>query len=188
MTKVLQRFQEGGDPFPPGVLDAPALPIPETDAGMQMLIPLIRPAVEAMHHGAEARGVALSLPQIGVSLAAFVYCPTGRRGDESIIVNPSWARISKASLHDELEAGEEACLSVRDGTRSIPVLRAPGIHATWTAVTKWWSGRPVFAPGMRGEFFGFQARVWQHACDHLDGKIFGGCRVAAHFSGGCRRV
>lgn len=185
MTSVLQRFREFGDPSSPGVLDAPALMIPETDEGMRMLVPHIRPAVEAMHTGCPVRGVAISLPQIGVSLAAFVYCPTGRRGDESIIVNPTWDPMHQ-SIDSARLIAEEACLSVREGTVSVPMERFASIYGYWTAVTKWWSGKPTFARGLRGEFHGFQARIWQHACDHLEGKIFGGCRVAAHFSGGCR--
>ena len=185
MTRVLQRFTVSGDPCPPGVLDAPALKIPETDEGMRMLIPHIRPAVEAMHHGCTIRGVALALPQIGVSLAAVVYNPTGRRGDESILVNPDWDPILESIEPATLE-NEEACLSVQEGSRPVVVARHASIYGFWTAVTKWWSGKPTFAPGMTGQFHGYQARVWQHACDHIDGKIFGGCRVAAHFSGGCR--
>lgn len=185
MTLVLQRFTESGDPCPPGVLDAPALPVPVTDEGLQMLIPHIRPAVEAMHAGCFVRGVALSFPQIGVSLAAIVYCPTGRRGDESILVNPNWDVIQTSFEPSVLES-EEACLSVRGGTRSVVVPRTGSIYAFWTGVKKWWSHRPSFEPGRRVELHGFNARVWQHACDHIEGKIFGGCRVAAHFSGGCR--
>lgn len=185
MTSVLQRFQENGDPRPPGVLDAPALPIPVTDEGLRMLIPHIRPAVEAMHHGCPVRGVALALPQIGVSLAAIVYCTTGRRGEEQVFVNPEWTPIFEDVAGSKLES-EEACLSVRGGTRSVVVERYASILGSWIELERWWSHRPRLGPRQSAQWHGFAARVWQHACDHLEGKIFGGCRVAAHFSGCCR--
>lgn len=187
MTSVLQRFQENGDPFPQSALDAPAMVIPDVEEALwlRLLVPNVRPAVEAMHRGATVRGVAISLPQIDVNLRAFVYCPTGRRGEEQVFVNPEWTPIFEDVAGSTLES-EEACLSVRGGTRAVVVKRYASILGSWLELERWWSHRPRLGARQTGQFHGFAARVWQHACDHLEGKIFGGCRVAAHFSGGCR--
>src|SRR5690606_16074772 len=89
--KILQRFAEDGTQLPQSALDVPALIVPLTDAGLAMVAAHVRDAVELMHFGCgNARGVAMAFPQIGVSLAAFVFCPTGQRGTERVFVNPTW--------------------------------------------------------------------------------------------------
>ena len=183
--RILQRFAEDGTPLPPSALDVPALLVPLTDQGLAMVAAHVRDAVELMHSGCgNARGVAMAFPQIGVSLAAFVFCPTGARGTERVFVNPGWRPAAQIHGEDppsqdpDVE-GEERCLSVMRGApEECIVPRHREIDATYVEVDRWWRKCPVFLPTVTVRMTSWPARVFQHCCDHLVAERFGGCVVA----------
>lgn len=176
---VVQRLHhETLMPLPDAeILDRAARDVPLDDAGLLLVLAVARTAVEAMHHGTPTPGVALAFPQVGVSLRGFVYCPMGVRGDERVIVNPSFEPIHRAG-----EIGserDEGCLSVLGGLRQALVLRHHRVRIAGVEVVRWWRPRgAAFKPLVPVELAGWEARVWQHACAHLTGGRLGGCEVA----------
>ncbi|MEO0586321.1 MAG: peptide deformylase [Planctomycetota bacterium] len=108
--------------------------------------------LELMH---EAPGVGLAAPQVGLAWRLFVANPTGEPGDNAVYVNP---RLEGPT--PQTEPMEEGCLSL------------PEIRGTVTRPV----GVTLHALGLDGELItktaeGFEARVWQHEFDHLDGVL-----------------
>jgi peptide deformylase len=108
-------------------------------------------------------GAGLAAPQIGVPLQVVIFgishnprYPQAPPIPETVLVNPEIT-----PLGPELESGEEGCLSV------------PGLRA---AVPRWRRVRyAAFSPSgerLVREVEGFHARVVQHECDHLDGRLY----------------
>jgi len=121
---------------------------------------LIADMFETMH---AAGGVGLAAPQIGVDLqlAIFGFDTSDRYPDappvpRTILLNPHIAPIS-----DEKEEGWEGCLSV-PGMRGV-VERYARIRYTGFDP----AGQPIDRLAD-----GFHARVVQHECDHLIGKLY----------------
>ncbi len=112
---------------------------------------------------AAANGAGLAAPQIGVDLqlVIFGYSRNVRYPDAppvppTVLINP---RITP--LSDEIEDGWEGCLSVPGLRGQVPRLariRYSGFDA---------QGRPF-----EREAEGFHARVVQHECDHLVGRLY----------------
>ena len=100
----------------------------------------------------DAPGAGLAAPQIGVSLRVFTYYVDGVLGH---LVNPD------LDLSDELQDGEEGCLSFPgiyyDTPRALRVV-AKGFDQ---------HGEPVTIEGSE-----LLARAIQHETDHLDGILF----------------
>ncbi len=103
---------------------------------------------------AQANGVGLAAPQLGILVRLFVCNHTGEPGDNRIVVNPE--------LHDLQGAteGDEGCLSIPEVT--VKVRRPETCRLRAHDV----QGEPFEVSGD-----GLQARVWQHENDHLDGKL-----------------
>ena len=104
----------------------------------------------------EARGVGLAAPQLGVLRRVLVY----RAGEEEppiALVNP---RLVSSS--DELEPGDEGCLSL--GAATVVVVVERPIAVTVEALSP--AGDDV-----RIEAEGLEARVILHELDHLDGVL-----------------
>jgi peptide deformylase len=113
----------------------------------------------------EAGGVGLAAPQVGVSLRLVILMvPEGRLTSDpedtplplTVLINPVITPLGEAT-----EDGWEGCLSL-PGLRGL-VPRAQRIHYR--------------AYGLDGEVIertasGFHARVVQHECDHLDGRLY----------------
>jgi len=121
---------------------------------------LVADMFETMH---AAGGVGLAAPQIGVDLqlAIFGFDTSDRYPDappvpRTILLNPHIAPIS-----DEKEEGWEGCLSV-PGMRGV-VERYARIRYTGFDP----AGQPIDRLAD-----GFHARVVQHECDHLIGKLY----------------
>ena len=121
---------------------------------------LIADMFETMH---AAGGVGLAAPQIGVDLqlAIFGFDTSDRYPDappvpRTILLNPHIAPIS-----EEKEEGWEGCLSV-PGMRGV-VERYSRIRYTGFDP----AGQPIDRVAD-----GFHARVVQHECDHLIGKLY----------------
>lgn len=110
-----------------------------------------------------ADGAGLAAPQIGVELALVIFgfsnnqrYPDAPPVPETVLINP---KITP--LDDEEEEGWEGCLSV-PGLRAM-VPRFAHIHYSGFDP----QGRPI---DRNAE--GFHARVVQHECDHLIGKLY----------------
>ncbi len=133
---------------------------PVTDFDTPALHALIADMFDTMH---AANGAGLAAPQIGVDLAVVIFgfksnprYPKAEAVPETVLLNPQIEVIG-----DEEEAGWEGCLSV-PGMRGV-VPRAAHIR---------YRGVDVFGQPMAREAVGFHARVVQHECDHLLGKLY----------------
>ena len=121
---------------------------------------LIDDLFETMH---AVNGAGLAAPQIGVDLALVIFgfkqntrYPDAPSVPETVLINP----VITPRANDE-EEGWEGCLSV-PGLRGV-VPRFARIRYTGFDP----QGRPI-----EREAEGFHARVVQHECDHLVGKLY----------------
>ena len=128
---------------------------------------LVNDMVETMM---DANGAGLAAPQVHVPLRVVVFQAPGERADPdvdgeerfdhtaplTVLINPEIEILAP-----EKEGGWEGCLSV------------PGLRG--------WVERPAHIRyrglGLDGELIerearGFHARVVQHECDHLDGRLY----------------
>jgi peptide deformylase len=147
MTGTPPKIVVVGDP----VLAAKAEPITEFGAELGRLID------DMFESMAVANGVGLAAPQVGRSLAVFVYdCPdeTGTR-HRGHVVNPTIETFGAPESHDE------GCLSVPGPYRELE--RPSG--ATVRGFDR--TGKPIEVTGT-----GFFARCLQHETDHLAGTLF----------------
>jgi peptide deformylase len=123
---------------------------------------LVEAMIETM---GEAGGVGLAAPQVGVPLRLVVFMvPETRLSDDpddtalalTALINPVIAPVGDAQVE-----GWEGCLS-------LPGLR--GLVPRWQRIRYrgvGLDGRPI-----EREVAGFHARVVQHECDHLDGRLY----------------
>ncbi len=121
---------------------------------------LIDDLFETMH---AATGAGLAAPQIGVDLAVVIFgfsqnqrYPEAPPVPETVLINPTIT-----PLDDAQEEGWEGCLSV-PGLRGVVPRFAHIRYSGFDA-----HGRPI-----EREAEGFHARVVQHECDHLIGKLY----------------
>jgi peptide deformylase len=133
---------------------------PVREFGTPELQALIADLFDTMH---AANGAGLAAPQIGVDLAVVIFgfkknerYPEALPVPETVLINPQIVPLS-----DEQEEGWEGCLSV-PGLRGV-VPRFARIR--YSGVDP--EGRPI-----EREAEGFHARVVQHECDHLIGKLY----------------
>ena len=112
---------------------------------------------------AAANGAGLAAPQIGVDLQLVIFgftrnerYPEAPPVPQTVLVNPVITPLS-----DELVDGWEGCLSV-PGLRGV-VPRFARIRYTGFDAR----GRPI-----ERDADGFHARVVQHECDHLIGRLY----------------
>ena len=110
-----------------------------------------------------AQGAGLAAPQIGVDLQLVIFgfahserYPEAPAVPRTVLINPSITPLTE----DE-EPGWEGCLSV-------PGLR--GVVPRWTRI-RYAGFDPQGGPIAR-EAEGFHARVVQHECDHLIGRLY----------------
>jgi len=121
---------------------------------------LVADMFDTMH---AANGAGLAAPQIGIDqqVVIFGFKSTDRYPDappvpETVLINPTLTTLS-----DTEEDGWEGCLSV-------PGLR--GIVPRWSRIR--YSGFDPMGHRIDREADGFHARVVQHECDHLIGKLY----------------
>jgi peptide deformylase len=147
------------------VLGTPTRPV--SDPRAPEIRRLINDMVETMM---DANGAGLAAPQVHVPLRVVVFQAPGERSDPglseteafdhtaplTVLINPEITILDPAT-----EGGWEGCLSV------------PGLRG--------WVERPAHIRyrgiGIEGETIervarGFHARVVQHECDHLDGRLY----------------
>lgn len=110
-----------------------------------------------------ANGAGLAAPQIGVDLQLVIFgftsnerYPDAPPVPRTVLINPTIAPLS-----DEEEEGWEGCLSV------------PGLRAVVPRFARIrYSGFDPQGQPIEREAEGFHARVVQHECDHLIGKLY----------------
>lgn len=142
-----------GDP----VLHTPSKLVTEFDEELRTL-------VSDMHETmAEAPGVGLAAPQVGVSLRVFVYDWTDDSGQRACgtAINPELWITPVPAGEPEDEAESEGCLSL-PGER-YPLRRAE--HAILRAADQDGHAFEVTASG-------WLARIFQHEFDHLEGTLY----------------
>ena len=111
----------------------------------------------------EASGVGIAAPQVSESLRIFIIAgtaspryPDAPETETKVIINPEIVSVS-----DELEKGWEGCLSI------------PGLRAL---VPRHKSIRVVYRDRndnlLEEGFSDFEARVFQHEYDHINGVVF----------------
>jgi peptide deformylase len=137
-----------------------APPMPESMIGSAELQQLIDDMFETMHH---VGGVGLAAPQIGVDLQLVIFgferserYPDAPAVPPTILLNPVITPIG-----DELEEGWEGCLSVpglRGAVNRYQRIRYQGVDPQGQSIDR--------------TVDGFHARVVQHECDHLIGRLY----------------
>jgi peptide deformylase len=110
---------------------------------------------------AAAGGVGLAAPQIAIDAQLVIFSVPAARADGeglplSVLINPEITPLS-----DETAEGYEACLSVPGLT---------GIVPRWTHIQ--YRGLDLQGKMIEREARGFHARVVQHECDHLWGRLY----------------
>jgi len=111
-----------------------------------------------------ANGAGLAAPQIGVDLQVVLFGSDARNPrypdrplvPRTVLVNPTIT-----PLGEEEESDWEGCLSV-------PGLR--GVVPRWSRIR--YTGWDAFGDPIDRTVDGFHARVVQHECDHLWGKLY----------------
>ncbi|MFA4914758.1 MAG: peptide deformylase [Burkholderiaceae bacterium] len=121
---------------------------------------LVQDLFDTMHH---ARGVGIAAPQIGVDLQVVIFgfernprYPDAEPVAQTVLCNPVIEVLT-----DETESGWEGCLSV-------PGLRGQVPRATHIR----YRGFDPQGNRIEREAHGFHARVVQHECDHLIGRLY----------------
>jgi peptide deformylase len=137
-----------------------APPVPKDMIGTVQLDELIADMFETMH---DAGGVGLAAPQIGIDLQLVIFgfnkserYPDAPPVPQTILLNPIITPLSQ-----DMEEGWEGCLSVpglRGAVNRYSLIRYQGIDP---------KGQPI---DRNAE--GFHARVVQHECDHLIGRLY----------------
>jgi peptide deformylase len=134
--------------YPDPRLKKVSKPLESIDESVKML------AARMLELMREHKGVGLAAPQVGQNVRLFVMNHTGEPADDRVYINP---QLIEAEGSDE---GEEGCLSL------------PGINAeiirdkTLRIVATDLAGQPIDQKAS-----GYQARVWQHEFDHLNGTL-----------------
>ena len=111
-----------------------------------------------------ASGAGLAAPQIGVDLQVVIFGSNARNPrypDRPIVPPTVLINPVLTPLGDEQESDWEGCLSV-------PGLR--GVVPRWSRLH--YSGYDQYGDPFERTVDGFHARVVQHECDHLIGKLY----------------
>ena len=135
-----------------------AKPVPAFDT--PELHALIADMFDTLH---AANGAGLAAPQIGIDLALVIFgfghndrYPDAPPVPETVLINPQITPLS-----DDEEDGWEGCLSLPGMRGVVPRfarIRYTGFDAQGARIDR--------------EAEGFHARVVQHECDHLIGKLY----------------
>jgi peptide deformylase len=134
---------------------------PVTEFGTPELNSLVADMLETM---AAVNGAGLAAPQLGVNLQVVIFgsgavnprYPNEPAFPQTVLINPVIT-----PLDDEEQEGWEGCLSVPDMRAIVPRwqrIRYTGLDAQGQVIDRVADG--------------FHARVVQHECDHLIGKLY----------------
>ena len=142
-----------GDP----VLRKPAAEVTDFDAELRQLVKDLGETL------AESRGAGLAAPQIGVDLQLVIFgfehserYPDAPEVPRTILLNPVITPLSQ-----DMEEGWEGCLSVpglRGAVSRYSLIRYEGVDPQGQRIERTAEG--------------FHARVVQHECDHLIGRLY----------------
>jgi len=113
---------------------------------------------------AAANGAGLAAPQIGVDLQLVIFgtdAPNPRYPDAPLVPRTVLLNPQVTPIGTEEEEDWEGCLSV-------PGLR--GVVPRWKMIR--YTGFDLFGDPIDRTVDGFHARVVQHECDHLIGKLY----------------
>ncbi len=134
--------------YPDPILREACAPVREFDERLKAVVDRM---FEIMYEG---NGVGLAGPQVAWPVQLFICNVTGEPRDRQVFVNPRLSELTGA-----IEA-EEGCLSLP----GVTVTKRRASHVVMDAEDL--DGRPV-------RFLGTDlvARVWQHECDHLFGRL-----------------
>ncbi|HWU77685.1 MAG TPA: peptide deformylase [Rhodanobacter sp.] len=134
--------------------------VPASMFGSSELDTLIADMFETMH---AADGVGLAAPQIGVDLQLVIFgfehserYPDAPEVPQTILLNPVITPLSQ-----DMEEGWEGCLSVpglRGAVSRYSLIRYEGVDPKGQRIERTAEG--------------FHARVVQHECDHLIGRLY----------------
>jgi peptide deformylase len=126
---------------------------------------LVHDMFDTMH---AANGAGLAAPQIGVNLQLVIFgfqrnprYPQAEPVPPTVLINPVITVLDDPAKLPGLEEGWEGCLSV-------PGLR--GVVPRHRAIR--YRGQDVQGQFFEREARGFHARVVQHECDHLIGRLY----------------
>ncbi len=111
-----------------------------------------------------ANGAGLAAPQIGVDLRVVIFgsgAPNPRYPEAPIVPRTVLCNPVITPLGEAEEEGWEGCLSV-------PGLR--GVVPRYASIR--YTGFDQYGDPIERAVEGFHARVVQHECDHLDGKLY----------------
>lgn len=137
-----------------------APPVPDAMFGSAELDALLVDMFDTMQN---ANGVGLAAPQIGVDLQLVIFgfehntrYPDAAEVPRTILANPVITPLSQ-----KMEEGFEACLSV------------PGLHGKVSRFSLVeYCGKAADGSEIKRNAEGFHARVVQHECDHLIGRLY----------------
>ena len=155
MTAAILKVARIGHP----IVRAAAAPVAPEQIASEGFQRLVDDMIATMH---EYEGVGLAAPQVHVSLrVAVIEVPASDERSHpavplTVLVNPVVTPLGDERVH-----GWEGCLSVPGLRGMAPRLARVRLEALDR------NGRPYAA-----EASGFFARVIQHECDHLDGKVY----------------
>jgi len=134
--------------------------VPEAMIGSAELDTLIADMFETMH---SVGGVGLAAPQIGVDMQLVIFgfetserYPDAPEVPQTVLLNPVITPLSQ-----DTEEGWEGCLSVpglRGAVNRYSLIRYEGIGPKGERIER--------------DAEGFHARVVQHECDHLIGRLY----------------
>ena len=109
-------------------------------------------------------GAGLAAPQIGVDLQLVIFgtdAPNPRYPDAPVVPRTVLLNPTLAPIGQEEEEGWEGCLSV------------PGLRGLVPRLSRIrYSGFDQYGDAIERNVDGFHARVVQHECDHLIGKLY----------------
>ncbi|BBH44930.1 peptide deformylase [Pseudomonas sp. KU43P] len=137
-----------------------APPVPDHLIGSAELQQLIDDMFQTMRH---VGGVGLAAPQIGIDLQLVIFgferserYPDAEAVPQTILINPVITPLST-----EVEDGWEGCLSVPGLRGVVPRYK----HISYAGIDPQGNAIDRVADG-------FHARVVQHECDHLIGRLY----------------
>ena len=143
-----------------GDLEKPSTDVVANDFHSAEMEVLLQDMLDTM---LETQGIGIAAPQIGVNLRVIIFGGASDRypGEEPFpltkLINPTYK-----VLDETLEEGWEGCLSVK-GVRGLVPRYKKIVYTGYDVEQKTLITR---------EASGFHARVVQHECDHLEGKLF----------------
>lgn len=104
-------------------------------------------------------GVGLAAPQVGINKKLLVFNQSGDKKkwlEEVIMVNPKIVEYS-----DAIDVEQEGCLS-------FPGMNGDVERSKWIKV----EAQKLNGKKMKKKFIGWEARIFQHEYDHLDGIVY----------------